>query len=227
MRSAWLAAVAIVVLGGCDAALVSRKPLFDQGRNVLKPGLWAVLPEGCSTPADARVFDWDQCAKPARVSDGELTIFSSMGPVKLGLVASDGMPVILQASADKQRIDAGASDLYGSGQIDVPPAKSGGGEDELRYSYFALLPRPGNPITSGMLLPVYCPQDDQPDIIKPSDDDKGSRQCEVTSAKAVRRVAQETVADWPKWRAIWVADAPYGSYGPTDDGSAALNVADD
>ena len=227
MRSGWIAAALALLLGGCEMALVSKKPLFDQGKVTLKPGLWAIMPDGCSVPGDAELFDWPACAKPARVRDRELTIFSSSGPVRLDLVASDGMPVILQISADEARIKAGASDLYGSGQMDMPPPKSGNDKQDPLYSYLGFLPDPGNPVTKGMLMPLYCPRDanaDLRDIKKPPENAKeDSQQCEVTSAKAVRRIAQQTASDWPKWRAIWIADKPYAPSGGDD---AVTNVSD-
>jgi hypothetical protein len=171
------------------------------------------------------VFDWPDCAKPAQLANGALTVFSMAGPVKLSLVASDGMPVILQLSADEDRMKAGASDLYGGTNADLPPGKRRAGQ-KAQYSYLAFLPDPGNPVTRGMLMPLYCPREanaDLRDIRKPPEDTKDdSPQCEVTSAKAVRRVAQQTASDWPKWQAIWIADQPYG---PMEDD--AMNVTDD
>ena len=86
-------------------------------------------------------------------------------------------------------------------------------------------------MTRGMLMPLYCPGDadaDLHDIERPPENAKDdSQQCDVKSANAVRRVAQQTASDWPKWQAIWIADEPYGAVDDKAAGDSAMNVADD
>ena len=228
MRSAWVVATAAaLLLGGCDASLMSKNPLFEQGKARLKPGLWVIEPKDCPAPVDANIFDWPDCAKPAQVRDGEIRIFSGAGPVRLKLVSSDGMPMILQISADKDRMGAGASDLYNDGTMDLPPAKPDDKKPEMAFAYLAFLPSPNDPVTRGMLMPLYCPRDGDrdPDIRRiPKPDKTQPDECEVTSARAVRHVAQKTASDWPKWQAVWIADQPYGPAGFDD---AVMNVSND
>lgn len=226
MRSACVAAIAAaMLLGGCEASLMSKTPLFEQGKIRLKPGLWVIEPKDCPGPMDANIFDWPDCAKPAQVGNGEIRIFSGAGPVRLKLVSSDGMPIILQISTDKDRMSAGASDLYNDGTMDMPPPKTDGKKPEMAFAYLAFLPSPNDPVTRGMLMPLYCPRggDSDPDIKSiPKPDKSESDGCEVTSARAVRHVAQKTASDWPKWQAIWIADQPYGQAGSDD---AVMNVS--
>lgn len=227
MRSVWVAATAAaLLLGGCDVSLMSREPLFEQGKTRLKPGLWVIEPKDCPAPADAKIFDWPDCAKPALVENGEIRIFSGAGPVRLQLVSSDGMPMILQIAANKDRMSAGAADLYNEGTTDMPPPKPDSKKPEKAFAYLAFLPSPNDPITRGMLMPLYCPRDgdSDPDIKRiPKPDKTQPDECEVTSARAVRHVAQKTASDWPKWQAVWIADQ---AYGPTEFDDVETNVSD-
>jgi hypothetical protein len=227
MRSIWAAAIAAaLLLGGCDASLMSKKPLFEQGKTKLKAGLWVIEPKDCPGPSGAGIFDWPACAKPALVEKGEIRIFSGAGPVRLQLVSSDGMPMILQIAANKDRMSAGAADLYSDGAMDLPPPGPDSKKPEMAFAYLAFLPSPNDPVTRGMLMPLYCPGDDDrdPDIKRiPKPDKSQPDECEVTSARAVRHVAQQTASDWPKWQAIWIADQPYG---PTEFDDVATNASE-
>ena len=222
MRRIGPVAILALTLAGCGSPLVSKKPLFESGTAKLKPGLWALLDKDCREPVDDRLFDWPSCAKPARVRAGDITVFSPQGPVRLDMVNGGGAPVILQVEMTPDQVAEGAVSLFRDWPGDKP--KAAAADSTPVYAYLSFQTPEGSPATTGMLTLLQCPSDDVAGIYVPPPKETTAADgstttelqgCEAKTAAGVRAVARSAIADWPTWRAVWVADLPERS--PLDD----------
>jgi hypothetical protein len=146
MRAAALAAGLLCTSAGCSAGLESDQPLFTAGAEAPRPGLWAMLQEGCAAPLGRAVQDWPECASPAWVKDGAVTLIVS-APVRSDFVISEGRPWI-------GRVGSRAPD----------------GKPEAGYSYFVVEPEGASPFQGARISAIGC-LEDLPDCKASSEDE--------------------------------------------------------
>ena len=214
MRRIWLVGLALA-LAGCSGPLISKKPLFEPGTSRMKPGLWALLDKDCRRPADDRLFDWPSCAKPARVRDDDITVFSPQGPVTLKMVGAGDGPMILQVQLDGDLLAQGAASLFRDWPMEKPTVQV---PIEPIYAYFSFQSGEPSPFAGGMLTLLECPSDDVPGIYVPPPKETKAKdgsttteydeKCEARTAAGVRAVAKSALSEWPTWRAVWIAELP-------------------
>jgi hypothetical protein len=177
---------------GCASGLYSSQPLFIQGKDQLKPGLWALMAPDCATPpTTASIPDWPNCAMPVWIYKQRLTFV--VPPVNhFDMVLADGNPRILQ-------FDVRETSFYDKGKT-------------LNYIYWTFTPEGQPPYVRGIVRPIRCPDPAKPiEGIAPQNSgavaDVGT--CVTTSAAAVGKAAQVPATGKDKdkdGRAIWIAD---------------------
>jgi len=192
-----VAAAALLALEGCGPPPVTtRKPMFVGDTANLKPGLWAVLGVKCPAPVNADAAKWPICAAPVMIGKHDLTFFGENGqPIKIGLVASNGVPIILQFELH-----------YRDKLVDVLPSGTGG---KRAFLYVSFTPESTDPVaTSGWLRGLWCSKDPYPGIetsMKKPDVLVG---CTARSIEALRGMARDRVGNVEPQRTVWIADAP-------------------
>ncbi len=50
MKTALIALISLAGLTACDPAITSKQPLITAGPETVRPGLWAMLEDGCAAP---------------------------------------------------------------------------------------------------------------------------------------------------------------------------------
>jgi hypothetical protein len=185
---------AALMTGGCASGLYSSQPLFTQGKDQLKPGLWALMEPDCATvPASASIPDWPNCAMPVWVYKQRVTFI--MPPVNhFPLVVSDGDPKILQFALSE-------ASFYEKAK-------------KRDYIYWLFAPEGASPYVRGVVRPIRCPDPAKP-IAGISQQDTGAVAdvgvCVTASAEAVRTAAKapppaDKKGDDRAGRAVWITD---------------------
>jgi hypothetical protein len=184
-----LALLAAATTGGCASGLYSSQPLFVQGKEELKPGLWAVMAPDCTTvPTSAAIPDWPNCAMPVWIYQRRATIV--LPPVNhFNLVVSDGEPRILQ--------------------FDTREASFHDKAKPLNFIYWRFAPEGAAPYVRGIVRPIRCPDPAKP-IAGIAASASGAvadvGTCTTASADAVRRAALVAPGEKDKdGRAVWIA----------------------
>lgn len=190
--TAALIALAAIWTGGCASGLYSSQPLFSQGKEQLKPGLWALLAPDCTAvPTSASIPDWPNCAMPVWVYRQRVTII--VPPVNhFNMVMAEGNPRILQ-------FDTREASFYDKNK-------------PLNFIYWQFTPEGTSPYVRGVVRPIRCP-----DMAKPIEGITGPTSgavsdvgtCTTASGEAVRKAAMVPPSgkDSDKdGRAIWIAD---------------------
>ena len=211
-----LAAFALLGLAACEAPPTSDRPLVEAGRQLPRPGLWAVLAENCPPPASPDVGAWPDCSMPVWVGPGRLT-FVLVAPIRSGLVLSDGSPAIVQLATPSE-------------PPRMPPFILPMAEGEMRrtreaaYGYLAVRPEGASPFVRARVWSIRCPpaerpttpdepdaDDERPEAAegkpeapegKPEGKDAGG--CKVDDAAVLRKMAADSVKARPGYRALWV-----------------------
>lgn len=196
MGMQWIGTVLLAAsLCGCMPQVQSATPLFDPGRDTLKPGLWAFLRDDdgavCPTPTGAAVLRWSQCATPVLIEGATARLLVG-GPVQMTLRLADGTPRILLANwvepspvttTDRKRADEA-------------------------WGYWSFDPTGQSPFVGGSVRTLRCPNTaDRPiiDGLTKTKDDPPA--CVADRATAVRAVAAFQQRDEPDFRAVWIG--PY------------------
>ena len=181
-----LAAVWVALgLAACDPMVESDKPLFSATGGQAKPGLWAVLADGCAAPTTAAVQRWPACAMPVWVEDGALT-FIMMQPMRTQFLIAQGSPGVLQMENLK----------------DAPP---GGSPPKPGYSYLAVEPEGRPPYIRGRVWVAGCSREKPPSI---TDVEATESECRASTAAGVRAALTEAIKREKPQAAVWVAPIP-------------------
>jgi hypothetical protein len=187
-----LIVLASLLTGGCASGLYSSQPLFTQGKEQLKPGLWALMSPDCATaPTSASIADWPNCTMPVWIARQRLTFV--MPPVNhFNLVVSDGNPKILQ--------------------LELREASFYDKTKDLNYIYWMFVPEGDAPYVRGTVRPIRCPDADKPIAgiaAQKSTAVADVGTCVTAAAAAVRQAALVPPGDKDKdkgGRAVWIAD---------------------
>ena len=167
--------IAALALTACEV-VESERPLFSGGGPVPAEGLWALLPDDCSTPQTTAVHEWPSCATPFWVEGEQLTTLSP-APQRMTFVVAPGSPAILQV---------GASDA---------PREPG----EEAYSYAGFRPRGASPFKAADVWLVACMKGEMAaDGFLPDS-------CTATGPEAVRSALAGAAAEKPQAVAVWIA----------------------
>ena len=173
--------LALLALAACDPMIWSDAPLFTASGGQPRPGLWAVLEDGCTSPATAAVEDWPPCAAPVWIRDDRLTVMM-MNPARSQYVLAEGAPAVLQLSEPEGG----------------DPAEG----ERPSYTYVAVAPDGPAPYTRGRVwTSTPCPPDAAAVAGIQGDEDD----CRARTADAVRAVLKAATAAEPGRRIVWVA----------------------
>lgn len=171
-------------LAGCAPMVESDKALFTACGGQPRPGLWAMLDEGCATPRGSDVSEWPECAAPVWVKGASATAFLGGGdpesfpagrPVKVGVVVAEGDPYMLQLQ---------------------PPRDQSADEKAAEYVYMALRPDGASPFERARVWTGLCPDGAAED---------GGSACRAQSSDQVRGWLSAAISAQPSHTAVWVA----------------------
>jgi hypothetical protein len=193
------ALIGLVCLGGlaaCEPTVTSQQPLVSAGPESVRPGLWAMLEDGCARPGAAAVQTWPACATPFWVGGGQVT-YLLPSPIRTTYVLSGGRPMIVQ------QLGPAAKDLPASLRIvDVPD----NAPEAPEYTYMAVQPEGPAPFAAGRVWNLPCPTEGDPAIPGLRDAREGAG-CEAMSAQALRGLATRVTAAGKGQGIVWVAPA--------------------
>lgn len=196
MKTALIALISLAGLTACDPTVTSLQPLITAGPETVRPGLWAMLEEGCATPVSAVVQTWPVCATPFWVGPGDIT-YLLPSPIRTPYLLSSGRPMIVQQRApNESELPKSMRTLQDEELSDEPS----------EYGYMAVQPEGASPFLAGRLWNLGCPKPETPSItgIVTDPEEPG---CRAETLQGLRTFAAR-VTSAEKGRAIvWVAPA--------------------